>query len=177
MSKLISIELIKAEEQDKSILRNLMRYYRYDLSEHNHDDPDPFGLFDYKYLDHYWTSHGINEEGRIAYLVKVNKMLAGFILLNNHNTLEENCGKVLTIAEFFIMRKWRNQGVGRDVANKIFNSHDGIWEIKQEKNNKVAQKFWENVINQYTDGHYRKVDSYEPQWDGPIICFENSKSN
>ncbi|WP_188989198.1 GNAT family N-acetyltransferase [Paenibacillus nasutitermitis] len=175
MSEITSIELITADEHDKPILRNLMQYYQYDSSAYTNEDPGRFGLFDYKYLDHYWTDQGKEEEGRQAFLVKVNHMLGGFVLVNNHSILKKPGNETKTIAEFFIMRKWRRQGVGKEVAYKTFEIHKGIWEIKQEKENIGAQRFWENVINEYTAGNFKRVESVGDDWDGPVIWFDNSK--
>ncbi|WP_270168594.1 GNAT family N-acetyltransferase [Paenibacillus sp. SYP-B4298] len=164
------IQLLRAEEHDKPVIRNLMQYYQYDTTEYNNEDPSPFGLFDYNYLDHYWTDHGKETEGRVAYIIKIRGNLAGFAMVNNFSVI--NCdSNAKTIAEFFIMRKWRKQGIGRNVALRIFDTHMGGWEVKQEKENLIAQKFWESVVKQYTNGRYNKQESYEPKWDGPIIYF------
>jgi len=63
VSEIIFIELITADEQDKPIVRNLMQNYQYDSSEHTNEDPGRFGLFDYKYLDHYWTEREKKKRG------------------------------------------------------------------------------------------------------------------
>lgn len=164
------IQLLRAEEQDKPVIRNLMQYYQYDTTEYNNDDPSSFGLFDYKYLDHYWTDYGKEIEGRVAYIIKISDSLAGFVLVNNYSVFNKD-SNTKTIAEFFIMRKWRKKGIGKDIAFRILDTHEGLWEVKQEKENIIAQKFWESVVNQYTDGRYRKHESHQPEWDGPIIYF------
>ncbi|TBL80695.1 GNAT family N-acetyltransferase [Paenibacillus thalictri] len=165
------IQLIQAEEQDKAVIRNLMQYYQYDATEYNQEDPSPFGLFNYNYLDHYWTDHGKNNEGRVAYIVKVNGNLAGFALVNNFSYVLKGAD-VKTIAEFFIMRKYRKQGVGREVAFRIFDTHPGFWEVKQEKENAIAHQFWKSTVDRYTGGNYDKLESYPPVWDGPIVYFQ-----
>jgi len=118
---------------------------------------------------------GKKEEGRQAFLVKVNDMLAGFVLVNNYCMMKEPGNETKTIAEFFIMRKWRRQGVGKEIAFKTFDIHKGNWKIKQEKENIGAQRLWEHVINEYTAGNFKKVESVGDDWDGPVIWFDNSK--
>ncbi|WP_010275222.1 GNAT family N-acetyltransferase [Paenibacillus senegalensis] len=164
-----NIQVVQADVHEKQVIRNLIQFYQYDASEHSHDDPSPFGLFDYNYLDHYWTPHGRDAEGRAAYLIRVNDSLAGFALINDHSILNKPDTK--TIAEFFIMRKWRKKGVGRQAALTIFDTHPGLWEVKQEKENKIAQKFWQSVIQSYTGGAYTRLESHPPAWDGPLIYF------
>lgn len=174
MNNTENIEVRRAEKTEKAIIRNLMEYYQYDATEFNNEDLCSLGLFGYKYLDHYWTEHGNEVEGRIPYLVKVNGNIAGFVLINNFSLYDRKPDvKTNTIAEFFIMRKWRKLGVGRKAAIKIFDHHQGNWEVKQEKENYVAQIFWESVIQQYSNGRYTKIESFLPKWEGPIIIFNN----
>ncbi|WP_199621312.1 GNAT family N-acetyltransferase [Paenibacillus alkalitolerans] len=165
------IEIILGRENDKPIFRNLMQLYKYDTSDYTLEDPSSFGLYEYRYLDHYWTPHGIHEEGRKAYLIKLQGQLAGFVLVNNHSLKNSINQPVMSIAEFFVMRKWRRYGVGRFVAYHIFDTFDGEWEVKQEKENRTAQIFWESIINEYTNGKYIRLESHEPEWDGPVIRF------
>jgi predicted acetyltransferase len=66
------IEVLKATLHDKPVLRNLMELYQYDFSEIEGEDAGDFGLFGYRYLDHYWT-----ESGRHPFLIKVDGKLAG----------------------------------------------------------------------------------------------------
>lgn len=167
------IEIIQGQEEHKPIFRNLMQFYQYDTSDYTLKDPNPFGQFDYKYLDHYWTDHGINNEGRRAYLIRVNGFWGGFVLVNNFKMstgIDEGCKN---IAEFFVMRKWRRQGIGKYVAHQIFDTFHGQWEVKQEKENIGAHKFWICVIDEYKSGNYERVESYGSEWDGPIIWFRN----
>ncbi|WP_160496880.1 hypothetical protein [Paenibacillus dendrobii] len=95
-----------------------------------------------------------------------------YYIYNNSVSDGKQDEETKSIAEFFIMRKWRKQGIGREVATRIFDRHKGNWEVKQEKENYNAQKFWETVINQYCNGRYTKKESL-PKWDGPIIFFKN----
>lgn len=167
---ILNIEVVQGVEADKPVFRNLMQYYKYDSSDFTLEAPNPYGLYEYKYLDHYWTQHGINFEGRRAYLVRVNGELAGFTLVNGFNLGLEIQEDAQNIAEFFIMRKWRRQGVGKYVAHQIFQSFAGQWEVKQEKENIIAQRFWETTIDEFTNGNYHRLDSH-PAWDGPVIRF------
>lgn len=82
--------------EQKIILCNLMELYQYDMSEfEEEDDVNDIGLFDYKYLDHYWT-----EEGRHPFLILITGKLAGFVLVRE---LKENdSSSIYSIAEFFI---------------------------------------------------------------------------
>lgn len=67
------------------------------------------------------------------------------------------------------MRNWRRKGIGKYVAHQIFDSFHGEWEVKQEKGNFAAQQFWISAIGDYGTSNYKRVESFEPEWDGPVI--------
>lgn len=96
--------------------------------------------------------------------------LVGFILINSHSYLPETVVDH-TVAEFFILRKWRRKGIGRQVMREIFCRYPGRWEVGQERANVKAQAFWRLVVAEATAGNYIEVDSHEPNWDGPVQSF------
>lgn len=116
-----------------------MQLHQHDISKFEDTDLNEHGYFDYPYLDHYWT-----EAGRHPFIIKVEGKLAGFVLVNQHTLLPENQH---SIAEFFIARKYRRQGIGRAVAIQTFDSLRGRWELKYRLANKGAQQFWQVTLN------------------------------
>lgn len=167
----MQVELIEASQSEKPVIRTLMQLYQYDMSEHSGDDPDLHGLFDYQYLDHYWTEHGRAEEGRIPFLIKVDGKLAGFVLVNGF-AYPDGTESDHNVAEFFVLRKWRRHGVGRTAARELFRRLPGRWQVGQERGNLPAQRFWRAVIGEVTGGRYEQADSHAPGWDGPVQLFE-----
>ena len=162
----ISIEKITIDE--KEILRNLMEKYDYEFSQYEDMDVNNLGLYGYKYIDHYWT-----EENRYAYFIKVDCKLAGFILVNNHvdTTIETK----YSIAEFFVMYKYKKLGVGTYSINQILNKFKGKWQITYAQKNKPALNFWNKTINNYTKGNFQKIENYKKYDDGnirDILIFE-----
>ena len=59
-----------------------------------------------------------------------------------------------SIAEFFILKKYRRTGIGKGVAKQIFDLHKGDWEVYQRENNLPARSFWIKVIDEYTQGQF-----------------------
>lgn len=140
-------QLIKASYQDKEIIQNLMQFYMYDFSEFVVVDVEANGLFaDYKNLDSYWK-----DENRFPYIIQTDKKHIGFVLVRFIETDKRN---YFSIAEFFVMKKYRRKGIGKSVAHQIFNLHKGTWEVFQKKSNKPAHLFWNKVINDYTKGNF-----------------------
>jgi predicted acetyltransferase len=164
-----TVEIELGTVQDKTVFRNLMQLYLHDFSEHSGRDPDPHGLFEYGYLDYYWTPDG-RADGFMPFLVKVDGQLAGFVLKNRYSNLGLDDTEH-SIAEFFVMRKWRRTGVGRRAAFEVFDRFRGRWEVAQRRSNKDAQAFWRSVIEDYTSGDYEETNSSPPAWDGFAQCF------
>ncbi|WP_375473986.1 GNAT family N-acetyltransferase [uncultured Nostoc sp.] len=165
----MKIEVVKATQQQKSVLCNLMELYQYDLSEIEAKDVDTCGLFGYRYLDYYWT-----EPERHPFLVKVDDQLAGFVLINQYTYLYRD-NDARSIAEFFILRRYRSQGIGEQVATHIFDQFPGSWEVRQTAFNLGGQAFWSKVISQYTNGAFDEVFLNDHRWHGPIKIFDNSE--
>ncbi|WP_010500468.1 GNAT family N-acetyltransferase [Paenibacillus elgii] len=158
----MEVVVSKAAEEQKSVLRNLLELYKYDFTEFDPEDVNEHGLFEYPYLDHYWT-----EEGRHPFLVHVDGKLAGFALIRELGSDE----RVYSVAEFFVMKKYRRHGVGRDLAFDLFNRFPGQWEVAQMKENEPAQKFWRRIVDEYTKGSYQEMT--RDDWEGPIQTFRS----
>jgi predicted acetyltransferase len=145
----MNIQLIKASGDDgRHIISNLMQLYMYDFSEYTKSDVEPNGLFgEYPDLGAYWKE----ENHRFPYIITKNEKHIGFVFVRIIGTGEEY---YFSIAEFFVMRKYRREGVGRIAAEQIFDLHKGKWEVYQMEANKPAQSFWRRVIQVYTRGKF-----------------------
>lgn len=149
----ISIEPILIEQ--KSVFVHMMELYNYDFSEFSDDDINEYGYFGYPRIDDYW-----NEEGRYPFFIRVDEKLAGLVLVRScceYNNLSDPHN----IAEFFVMKKYRHKGVGKVASMKIFDMFHGGWEISQWANNLPAQKFWKQVISEYTNEKYNTFTTKE----------------
>ena len=146
------IALCKATKEDKETIQNLGRFYVYEMSRYCGFLPTwetpPNGLFECRDLSSY-----CDKPDRYAYLIKVDDELAGFVLINKIGSTSDvdwNMG------EFFVIAKFQGRGVGRYVAEQIFNQFPGIWETRQIPENRAAIDFWEKVVTQYSQGQYEK---------------------
>lgn len=162
----MKIDVTLALISDKPLIKQMMELFRHDLSEFENVDLDEHGFFGYSYLDYYWV-----EAERSPLIVRVDRKLAGFVLINQHTHFPEN---QYSVAEFFILRKYRRRGVGREVAFYVFNLFFGRWEISQINRNLIAQKFWNDTIRSYTADNYTK-EIVETDHGGKIFwSFDNS---
>ena len=165
----IAIELVKKEE--KEILRNLIEKYEYENSQYEDNDVNGYGLYGYKYLDHYWT-----DENRYAFFIKVNNKLAGFIMIDDYKYYNEMEAKYC-IAEMFIMYKYKKMGIGKYVVKNITNKFKGKWQVGYNPNNDIGKIFWNKVINEITNGKYNiinngKTHSYGDGIFSEVLVFE-----
>ncbi len=164
----MKVELIAVPENDKSVLFHLMELYAYDFSEYDDADVNEHGLFGYTYFDHYWT-----DETRYPFFIRADGKLAGFVMVNEHCYVLKEPG-TRSIAEFFVMRKYRRKGVGRLAALEIFDRFPGKWEVIQHGKNELSKMFWERVIGEYTQGNYRREKAVVEDWEGQALLFDNA---
>jgi predicted acetyltransferase len=129
----MSVELVRASVSDKAVLRRLLQLYRYDFSEWNGDDVDEHGEFDHLYFDHYWTDSASH-----PFLIRHTGHWAGFALVRTEG--------VNDMSEFFVMRKYRRTGVGREAARRVFARFPGAWQVRQVHGNDAATAFWRAVV-------------------------------
>jgi predicted acetyltransferase len=166
----MDISIVPVKIGEKEILRNLLEKYDYEFSQYDNRDVNDLGLYGYDYLDYYWT-----EENRFPFFVKVNGKLAGFIMVNDY--LESKINTNYTLSEFFIMYKYRRQGIGKYVVNNIFNKFKGKWQLKFHPKNEVSKNFWLKTIDEYTKGKYEIIkndpeSTYDDGTIGYVLIFE-----
>ena len=161
----MNIQLQIPSRSERSLVRHLMELYQYDFSEFDGQDLDEHGCFGYGDLDYFWF-----EPTHAAFLVTVDEKIAGFVLIDNEVVIQ---GNERSITEFFILRKYRLQGVGKQVAFEVFRRIPAKWEVRVIKQNPPAQAFWRRIIAEYTRDNYQETKLDNDEWDGPIFYFDN----
>lgn len=135
----MTVELVRASVSDKAVLRRFLQLYHYDFSEWNGEDVDEHGEFHHRYLDHYWTDPDSH-----PFLIRHAGKWAGFALVRTEG--------VNDMSEFFVMRKYRRTGVGREAARQVFALFPGAWQVRQLHRNDAATAFWRAVApNDYEE--------------------------
>ena len=164
----ILIEPVKKEE--KEILRNLFEKYDYELSQYTDNDVNLLGLYGFEYLDYYWT-----EKNRFAFFIKVDNRFAGFILINDYPAIKE-LNTNYTMDSFFVMYKYRKQGVGKYSVKYILDKFKGKWQLNIIPKNIISKHFWTKTIDKYTNGKYKLMENikHDDGDIGHIITFENN---
>lgn len=168
-----NVELVPVLETEKSILSQLIELYEYDFSEYNHQDVNFLGRYGYSYLDYYWT-----EEKRYPYFIKVNNQLAGFALICDFCYVLKN-QDALIVSEFFVMKKYRKQGIGKRAAIELFKTFNGLWELTVYPNHPGSLSFWLKVVSSYTNDRYEIHRDVEGVYDDALgigITFEHANN-
>src|ERR1700750_1236830 len=124
----MNFELLYASPDYKYVIRNLMQFYIYDFSPYVDYDVEEDGTFkEYPGLEDYWT----DKDNKFPYIIKKDGKYIGFVLVNTLRSEND----YFSIAEFFIMKKYRRAGIGKAVAQQVFDLRKGQWEVHQRENN------------------------------------------
>lgn len=160
------IHLIPASINDHPIIQNLGRFYVYDMSEYLGFDSGwempKNGLYECIDFRKYWET-----KDAFPFLIKYKDELAGFAIIDkkgSDTTIDFN------MAQFFILRKFKNKGVGRHVAIKCFEKFKGSWEVMVIPGNKGAYQFWKSIIASYTKNNFI-------EYQRAVAHFNNSIKN
>lgn len=170
----MNVVLKQVQVEDREILANLLEKYDYEFSQYDNRDVNKLGLYGYKYLDYYWL-----EDKRWAYFIEADEKLAGFVMINDFPEAEDK-ETDYSIAEFFVMYKYRRSGVGKQAFFMAADLHRGKWQLKRHPKNLPSLYFWDKVVNEYTKGDYELIKSY-PNTEyadgtlGDIYFFDNSQ--
>jgi predicted acetyltransferase len=154
-------------------LRRMMQLYLYDLGTIDGWNISADGFFgDPGKIERFWT-----ERGRRSFFIRADGALAGFALIRDEATYAGS--GTHEISEFFVLRRFRRQGVGEQAACMLFDLAAGPWELSQLASNVVAQQFWRAVIDRYTGGAFSETDEAHDHdgwpWKGRIHRFESRR--
>ena len=162
------VSVHRAGPEKARALSNLFQLYVHDFSE-------------------WWNGEAwgeIGEDGRFApyplepyfrqpdrstHLIRVDGELAGFALIDADAHSGEPAD--FNMAEFFIVRKHRREGVGRAAALALIRERPGAWEIAVVRKNLAAQPFWRSVAAAAAAGEVEELDRSDASWNGLILRF------
>ena len=164
-----NVKLVKVESKDKSILQNLFQLYMHDITASLPMDVNEHGLFEYNYIDSYFT-----EENRYAYLIYIDNKIGGFVLIDDEfmvlDKQKENDTACYDFSEMFILNAYKKKGIGEVVVKQIFDMYKGNWEIRPVPRSEGAKRFWLKVVRNYTNDNF--VENY-PKPNRLVITFKN----
>lgn len=135
----LTLELIHTDPEQAELIRNLYQFYAYESSDWEQEDVEVDGRFYIHdaHLQRYWQMPGWS-----AQLILVDGFIAGFVLVERSELLGIDA---LELADLFILRKYRRQGIGRAVALQLLVS-DSDWLVRYYRQDLLATAFWDAVL-------------------------------
>ena len=126
---------------NKNGFTNLFQLYLYDLSKYNKNiEIEENGLYPAPWIDKEWDMPEF-----IPLRIEQNHNTCGFILLSKKPYSKP--GTEFCIQEFFILREFRNKGIGQASIEQLFNKYSGSYSMLVIKHNIPAKLFWEKVLD------------------------------
>lgn len=165
----LNIQVIQATPDQKPILARLLELYAYDFSDTLNFDLNEDGLFDYDRLPLYWT-----DPNRYPFLIRVNGKLGGVVLIQKGSPISHD-PDVWDVSEFFVVRKYRQKGVGQTVAHTLWKRFPGRWQVRVLEKNLTGKAFWESSIRKLAGGH--SSSSFQRKIDGASWLIFNFSSS
>jgi predicted acetyltransferase len=148
VTNLEAITLHAATQSDAALLSNLLELYIHDVCDlFPTVELGADGRFGYPKLPLYWSE----PERRFAYLVRRRGGVAGFVLVTRGSPVTTD-PDVYDVAEFFVLRKFRHLGVGRQAAFLLWKCLPGKWTVRVSEGNRGALAFWSNILAEFTRG-------------------------
>lgn len=110
---MLPIELLTTTRDQADLIRNLYQFYAYESSDWEQEDVEVDGRFyiHEEHLQRYWLANGWS-----ANLVLVDGFIAGFVLVERSELPGINASE---LADLFILKRYRRQGIGRAVALQL----------------------------------------------------------
>jgi predicted acetyltransferase len=144
-----AVEVRRASSADMNIIANLLQLHAHDISEFEDADVDEEGLFHYDSSYYEWT-----EKDQNPFLIRVAGKIVGFVLMVQEE--KEDHSPFFFVADFFILKKYRGQGIGQAAAFQLFDLFPGEWQVSELSENLPAQAFWRKIIARYTGGPFEE---------------------
>jgi len=158
-------KLITASTLDYPTIQNMARFYVYDMSRYCGFISEDWACPKSGLYESYDFKNYFEDPTRKAFLVFVQKELAGFVLLNQVGTSENT---KWNMGEFFILAKFQGKGVASQVAKKLWETHTGQWEVSVIPQNSHALEFWSKTIADFTNNSYsHEIKNVEYDLDNP----------
>lgn len=155
----VSIRDAKGSADDRTWIQSVYREYLNDLSALNTGIFPVLGEFGHREPD--LLARWFADDRSHPLLILKAERPAGFALVVRPQPMASVQPPIdFRMSEFFVLRKHRRLGVGRDAATLILNRFAGQWEVTEYLRNTGAVSFWRRVISAYTRGRYteRVVD-------------------
>lgn len=135
-----NVSLINLKTSDTTTLQRLLQLYYFDSTRWSKEDIGIDGLYDGSTasdLESY-----VNSQEAKAYLIWVNEVLIGFVLLE---WVEDEKRLIWELADLFILPKYRGGWIALEVVRQIFEQISTPMLVATFKENELALRFFKAV--------------------------------
>lgn len=122
------------------ILRNLFAYYQHDMAPWFGIDTDEKGAYAYP-VEEVWDT------GCRVFLLWHGRLPVGFALVGSGEAFIRESG-VYDVDEFFILRRYRRQGLGEALLHRLVAQMPGDWLVRVLQRNAPALAFWRRTLRE-----------------------------
>lgn len=144
-----AVTLARATESEAPLLEHLLELYIHDLSSIFAVELGRDGRFGYDKLPLYWKE----PDRRWAHRIESGGRVVGFAFVTRGSPASDD-PEVLDVAEFFVLRRHRRSGVGRDAAFRLWDAMPGRWVVRVSERNEPGLAFWRKTIAAYAPGAF-----------------------
>lgn len=137
----------KVDQSTDPILRNLFELYLHDMAEWFEFDTSSEGNFSFPTQQEVW------DKGVDVHFIYSGEIPIAFGLVGLAEKYDETPARK-DVDEFFVVRRYRRSGLGREFANYLWRQYPGPWLVRVYQRNLPAVPFWRSSIAAYTDGSY-----------------------
>jgi ribosomal-protein-alanine N-acetyltransferase len=160
------IELVAATLEEYPLIQNMGRFYVYDMSEFMGEEsgwemPED-GMYECIDFKKYWE-----DKNSFPFIVRYKSEIVGFVIVDKKGSAADID---FNMAQFFILRKFKNKGIGKYVAQACFKKFPGTWEVMVIPGNEGAYRFWRATVKSYTHHEFA-------EYTREIAHFNNSRKN
>jgi predicted acetyltransferase len=130
------VEARPAVEADRPVIERLIQLYLHDMTGFNPFPIGRDGLYAYDLLDRFWQH---------PYLLFSGGDLAGFALVID-NCPVTGSNPCWFMAELFVLKAYRRQGVASTCCAALISAHPGLWHIGVIEQNATAASYWRSIL-------------------------------
>jgi predicted acetyltransferase len=150
------------------VLRNLYEHYVHDMSEWLPIDVRADGSFGH-------DTSALWEGDAAVYLARVGGALAGFgVAASAGRWLGRPAAR--DVKDFFVLRRYRHQGVGDALAAHLWDACRGEWLVRVVAANRPALPFWRRVVRGYTGGAFEESVCSDGRKDWIHLRFDSTRA-
>lgn len=136
--------VVVAQKDADPVLRNLFEFYLHDMAEWFRFDQLPSGNYTHDTAP-YWMP------GRKVHLLYANDVPIGFGLTQPGAQWSPE-QEATDMEEFFVVRRHRRSGIGREFAEHLWRMYPGPWVVRVFQDNRPALPFWRRTVDEFS-GH------------------------